>query len=360
MKNMIIVAAVVGLVAPVVAAWAAEAASAPAGELNLSACLADPPEFAKQLEAELAELDKAVDGAGTPLDQATAHLATTNWLIAVPTARPAIRWLVGLDQPTDLQTISARADQARHHIEKARAALKSAGDLKDAARRKAADLRLAADSLEPFVNLFGAAAPGADTAKRRSAFSEAALSLAIGRESDKPDLSACALLWQSFAWECAGRRERATVSLPSALVRPTQPDFDFFSRLLKCRLAAEDGLHTSAFALATRVRGSCDLWFSKEPPEQVAARRRLAAVVQYRIGRAWLEQLRKANSQAAATDLDAMLTSLRDVLYDKGRPGPAYVPENIVPILVKPPSVSAGAPPTTSASSPASSKVSDE
>ena len=147
---------------------------------------------------------------------------------------------------------------------------------------------------------------------------------------------------------------------PSALVRPAQPNFDFLSRLLRCRLVAEDGLHTAAFALALRVRGSCDQWFSKEPPEQLAARRRLAAVVQYRIGRVWLQQLRKSNSQPAATDLEAMLGGLHDVLYDKGQPGPAYVPENIVPILIQAPSILANAPATRSSSEPASSKVSDE
>ena len=167
------------------------------------------------------------------------------------------------------------------------------------------------------------------------------------------------MLWQSFAWECAGRRERATVSLPSALVRPAQPDFDFLSRLLRCRLVAEDGLHTAAFALAIRVRGSCDQWFAKEPPEQLAARRRLAAVVQYRIGRPWLEQLRKSSSQAAA-DLEAMLGGLHDVLYDKGRPAPPTFPRPSCRFSSSAPSVSASAPATRSSGEPAASKASDE
>ncbi len=372
MRNMIIVAALIGSVATVVSTWAAETSSAPVNEMNLSTCLADPPGLMGQLEDQLANLNEAVEAAGTPLDRATAHLATANWLLAVPTARPATRWLMGMEQPTDLQGIFGRAERARQHLEEARDVLKSAldrptgvdqgsnNDPKETTRRRVTELNLAADSLEPFVNLFAASAPGTDTAKRKSAFSEAALNLAVDRESDKPDLSACALLWQSFAWERAGRRERAKVSLPSALIRPAQPDFDFLSRLLQCRLAAEDGLHTAAFALALRVRGSCDEWFSEESPEELAARRRLAAVVQYRIGRAWLEQLRKSNSQAAASELERMLADLHDVVFDKHQPGPAYVPATIVPILVQPPPVSASAPATRPSSVPASSKASDE
>ena len=87
MKNVIIVAAVVGFVAPVLPVWAAEASSAPAGEMDLSACLADPPGLAGRLEAQLADLNKAEEAADTPLDQAAANLATANWLIAVPGQR---------------------------------------------------------------------------------------------------------------------------------------------------------------------------------------------------------------------------------------------------------------------------------
>src|SRR5687767_2870060 len=46
-------------------------------------------------------LQKAIDEATTPLDQATAHLAMANWLLAVPTARPATRLLVGYSTPED-------------------------------------------------------------------------------------------------------------------------------------------------------------------------------------------------------------------------------------------------------------------
>lgn len=359
-------AVVIGIFTLVLPVRAADVASAPAGEIDVSACLADPPGLAAQLEVRLAELNRAVEAADTPLDRATAHLAVANWLLGVPTARPAVRWLLGSDRGDDLRSIAARAGQAREHIEKARAALKSAsdqrsglgqtsaGDPKGAAGRKVAELKLAADSLEPFVKLFAAADPGLDAARRKSAFAEAALGMAIARESDKPEQSACALLWQSFAWECAGRRERAMVSLPAGLVKPEQPDFDYLSRLLRCRLVAEDGRHPSAFALAMRIRALGDQWFAGESPERLAARRRLAAVVQYQIGRAWLGELRQSKSQAAAADLEAMLAGLRDVLYDKNEPGLIRFPDRVVPILLHPPSAAATGPASMPASAPAS------
>lgn len=330
-------------------AWAAEVASAPAGEVDLAACLSDPPGAAADMAAQLDELKRAVEAAVTPADQAAAHLATANWLIAVPTARPVVRWLMGQEKSDDLRMIAARGDQAREHIEKARQALELAGSDKGSAGRKVAELKLAADSLEPFARLFAAAGLEAD--RRKAAFAETALGLAIARESDDPDISACALLWQSFAWELAGRRERAMASLPTALVKPTQPTFDFLSRLLRCRLTAEEGHLTAAFALTGRLRSSCDVWFSKEPPDQLAARGRLAAILQYRIGQTWHRQLAESGSSTAAADVASMLADLRGVLYQNDQAGPVFFLDRAMPILVRPPSAASG-PAVTPASRP--------
>jgi len=344
MRNATVLKVLFGIAALAVPALAAETAPAPAGEVDLARCLADPPEWSGRLDSELAKLNKAVESAATPVEQATAHLAAANWLVGVPTSRAAVRWLAGMERPQDLTLLASRADQAAEHLDRGRAALKSVGQTTGADAARISELKLAAESLEPFIKLF-AAADGEETdTERRSAFSEAALGLAMARESENPDLSACALLWQSFAWECAGRRERAMLSLPGALTQPVQPSFDFLSRLLRCRLVAEDERYAAAFALVSRVRASCDQWFPKEPPDQLAARRRLVAVVQYEIGRSWLKQLTGRDSKTAADEVAGLLAGLRDVLYDRDTPGPIYVPENIVPILVEPPVVSASQP----------------
>ncbi len=360
MRNLTILTVLMSMVAPAVPVWGAETAPAASGEVDLAACLADPPDFAGKLDARITEFREAVEAADSPVARAAAHLAAANWLIGTATSRPAVRWLVGMERPDDPAHLAAKAKQAREHLDKARAALKSAGQDKSPSSKKIAELRLAADSLEPFVEVFAAAGLGGDADKRKAAFAEAALGLAVTRESDNPELSACALLWQSLAWEHAGRRERAMVSLPTALVRPGQPAFDFLARLLRCRLAAEEGRCAAAFALARRVRAECDLWFPKEPPDQLAARRRLAAATQYRIGQAWLGQLAKSNSKSATDDVKAMLVGLRDVLYDKNTPGAVYVPESVVPILVQPSQVSTTAPTTQSPTRPATSTASTE
>jgi len=344
MKKLTILTTLIGTAIVALSASAADTAPAPAGEVDVTRCLADPPEWPGRLDSELAAIGKVIAAAVRPADQAAAHLAAANWLVGIPISRAAVRWLVGMPRPEDLGSLASRADQAAEHLDRARAALKSVGQATGADAARISELKLAAESLEPFIKLF-AAADGEETdTERRSAFSEAALGLAMARESENPDLSACALLWQSFAWECAGRRERAMLSLPGALTQPVQPSFDFLSRLLRCRLVAEDERYAAAFALVSRVRASCDQWFPKEPPDQLAARRRLVAVVQYEIGRSWLKQLTGRDSKTAADEVAGLLAGLRDVLYDRDTPGPIYVPENIVPILVEPPVVSASQP----------------
>lgn len=358
MRNATVLKVLFGIAALAVPALAVETAPAPAGEVDLARCLADPPEWAGRLDSELAKLNKAVESAAGPVEQATAHLAAANWLVGVPTSRAAVRWLAGMERPQDLTLLASRADQAAEHLDKGRAALKSVGQAKASEAARIAELKLAADSLEPFIKLLAVAGEQGDAEKRKSGFSEAALGLAMARESDDPDLSACALLWQSFAWECAGRRERALLSLPHALTRPEQPSFGFLSRLLRCRLVAEDERYAASFALALRVRAACNQWFPKETSEQLASRGRLAAVVQYEIGRSWLKQLTKSGSKAAADDVEALLAGLRDALYEQDAPGPVYVPESIVPILVESPVTSAPAAVSRPAGTPASGPAS--
>ncbi|MGQ9649592.1 MAG: hypothetical protein ACUVXJ_05750 [Phycisphaerae bacterium] len=335
MRKAIILTVLIGTTTLTLPAPAADTASAPTGEADLARCVADPPGWAGRLDSESAAIDKLIESAVKPVDQAAAHLAAANWLVGVATSRAAVRWLIGMQRPEDLEVLASRADQAGKHLDKARDALKSVTQAKPLDATRISELKLAAESLEPFIKLFAAAGGEETDAKRKAAFSEAALGLAMARESENPDLSACTLLWQSFAWECAGRRERAMLSLPSALTQPEQSSFDFLSRLLRCRLVAEDQRHAAAFALAMRVRASCNHWFPKEPSDQLAARGRLAAVVQYQIGRSWLNQLAKPETKAAADDVKEMLAGLRDALYEHNAPGPIYVPESIIPILVE-------------------------
>jgi hypothetical protein len=340
--------------APEDQAPASRAASAPS--LDLAGCLSAPAGESQRFEAKLTDLNKRIAAATTPLDRAAAHLAVANWLLAVPVARPATRWLMGMEAPGDPQRLAGATEQALEHLDRARSILKAAKPGRGGLEKRRADLDRVADALEPFGKLFAAAGLSSDAEKRKAAFANAALDLAVARESEMQDLSACALLWQSFAWQCAGRRERAMVSLPNALTAPEQPSFDFLGRLLRCRLTAEEGQRAAAFALLIRVRGMCDQWFFEESAEAIAARRRLAALLQYRIGQSWLDKLKASGSQGAIEDLQAMLDGLREALADKDGCGPVYIPDQAVPILIEPPAATTTAPTTAPASRSAPAK----
>ena len=132
MRNATVLKVLFGIAPLAVPALAADTAPAPAGEVDLARCLADPPEWAGRLDSEFAKLNKAVESAAAPVEQATAHLAAANWLVGVPTSRAAVRWLAGMERPQDLMILASRAEQAGKHLDKARAALKSVGQPKSA------------------------------------------------------------------------------------------------------------------------------------------------------------------------------------------------------------------------------------
>jgi hypothetical protein len=319
-------------------------------------CLLGPADQSERFAAELERLTAPIATTDNPLDRAAGHLAVANWLVSVPTARTATRWLLGFQNGDDLRSIAGYARQAREHLDRARAILKADKPNGDKPGKRHSELERTADTLAAFIDLFAVAGVPAGDAKAKSAFADAALGLSVARESDDPDLSACALLWQSFAWDCAGRRERSLASLPNALNRPDQASFDFLGRLLRCRLTAEDGRRTAAFALLIRVRGLCNPWFDQESTEALAARRRLVAALQYRVGQACLEQSAASGSPAVTADIKTMLGDLRGLLVDRGRCGEVYVLPRAVPILAESPARPARAPagsaPTTSSAAP--------
>src|SRR5688572_4438510 len=89
---------------------------------DIAELLADPPNGQAMQRGDA--LQKSIDGATTPLDQATAHLAMANWLLATPTAHSATRLLLGYATPEDFGKLAEAARTAQTHLETARTLLK--------------------------------------------------------------------------------------------------------------------------------------------------------------------------------------------------------------------------------------------
>jgi hypothetical protein len=288
------------------------------------------------------------------MDQAQAQLALANWALAVPTAKPATRWLMGFPATGDAAKLNDAVQLAETNLEKARALLKpEASEVKE--RRRT--LRASVATLEAFAKFFAALAH-CRPKTTCDPCGEAALGLAVARESENADIAAAALLWQSLGWELAGRRERALTSLPNALAAPDQLPYDFLSRLLRCRLLAEDGKKSAAIALAIRIQALCDKWFVRQEGPGLEEKRRLVAVLQYQFIREWIGQL-DAGDKNIATKLEARLSDVRKHLVDEDSPLTVYYLETSIPILVQTPKSQLRSPATAEAATQPAKKRGD-
>lgn len=307
-------------------------ASRGALEVDLSVLLADPAGAGIGRE-RLLTMQAALQAAESSLDRASVELAMANWLLAVPTASPATRWIVGLPESNDLPRIHESAVEAQEHLARARKLL-GAETEEDKDRRR--ELRTAASNLESFARLLGACSNSPDSSGYRQACEDAAVGMATARESDKLQVAAAAVMWQSLAWTSIGRQERALATLPEALSRPERLPYDFLSRLLRCRVLAESNEPAAAIALLMHVQAICEDWFPQQDKTAVNARRRLAAALQWKITQVWLKQLTKS-SPDVPSKVEATLSSAQETLVSKGRTSLAYHLETAIPILVETP-----------------------
>ncbi|UCD28105.1 MAG: hypothetical protein JSV03_13570 [Planctomycetota bacterium] len=298
-------------------------------ELDISRLLIEQPAQVESHRNQLDYLQWALDAADKPTASITAHLAMANWLLAVPTSGPARRWLIGVEKSTDQGVIGVLAEEALTHISEARSLFDAEADLSKERQQALADT---IENLDLFAKLFMALGSPGEGYEYRSACSRAALDLSVIREADDKALASCALLWQSFALELGGRRERALISLPEALKRPEQWPYDFMCRLLRCRILADAGRYAAATAMTIRMQGLCRKWLESKN-EDAESCRRLVSLLQYRIGRLWMKQL---NPSDAAHMEDLLVRLLNELLEGDGQKS-IYRLEYTVPIIVQPP-----------------------
>jgi hypothetical protein len=280
-----------------------------------------------------------LDAARTPLEQASVELAMANWLLAVPTASPATRWLLGLPEGDDLERIHESARDAQVHLARARKLL---GPEEPEAKERWRELRSAASLLDAFATLMFACAdkPSSDT--YRDACESAASGLGTARESERQIVAASAMMWQAHAFSLADRTERALSTLPDALAKPELLPYDFMARLLRCRILAESGESPAAIALTMRIREVSEDWFPQQDNQAIQARVRLVGVLQARLTREWMSTLH--TSPEAVTSLTGTLDSLQEMLFPSGRRNPIYHLETAVPILIEAPPLPAAEP----------------
>jgi hypothetical protein len=333
------------------------AQSQPAGQVpavpqvDLKAVLADPAGAVGSRD-RLAAMEESLHATSDTLEQASVELAMANWLLAVPAASPATRWIIGLPESGDLPRIHEHAEDAQRHLARARKLL---GDKTSEDNDRRRELQTTASTLEAFAKLLAACSGKTDSPEYRQACADAAVGLASARESDKLQIAAAAVMWQSFAWSAAGDDKRALTTLPEALSKPERLPYDFVSRLLRCRILAQANEPAAAIALLLHIEPACEDWFPQLDKSAVDARRRLAAALQWKITQDWLTQL-KTRSPEAARSVQTTLTAAQDVLAGKGRTNLAYHLETAIPVLIEAPAITPAASDPAPDSAPAQPK----
>lgn len=302
------------------------------------------------------DLERALQAAKDPLEEAHARLETANWWAAVSMTGPATRWLLGMQNRADLDTIAEAAREAESQLEKARALLEAAVATSQAESRdnqSNADRRQtliqAADTLAGFVEIFKQAeaesgsANGDPERARRNRWRSAGRRLAIARESEDPQLAAAALLWQSFAFEQGGRRDRALEALPDALVKPEHFPYSLMCRIVRCRMLAEDGQNPAAMVLLSRMEPLLKEWMSRQTEERNRVRR-LIGLVQYQVAQQWLKGLKPPTRSAVAEQLQPILEKVERSFTEVGNPEVYVMPNTVPPDIIPPRPVAAQEP----------------
>jgi hypothetical protein len=314
--------------------------------------LQDPPEVIEAIEKERELFDQKAGEIREPLQRARAELAQANWWIAVPTARPATRLLLGVESPADRNRIAQCAAEARKHLEQGRERLgQVAGADKPDTEKQKTELDQSADTVAGFIDLLATVGLPADSETTREAWRKAGRRLALAREADDPDLAAAALLWQAYALDRSGRRERALEALPDTLEEPEHLPYDFLSRLLRCRLMAASGQSAAAVSLLARMEPQLKNWIDNQNQDRNNARR-LIGLLQYRITREWMDQL-SATTRPAADKLEPVLQNIEKSYAEVKSPRLYYL-KTAVPLKIRPNASRTrnGRPTTASASRP--------
>lgn len=298
--------------------------------------LADSPELADRLAGERKRLESQIEKAGDSTATAQAQLALANWWLAVPTARPATRWLIGAETASDRKTMVEAGEESTRLIEAALATLAepSTTTPTDEIKKTRSRLEQSADTLASFAAIFKLAELKAAEESTQRAWRKAGSGLAIVRESDDAELAAAAQLWQAFAHTQAGNLERALDTLPDALLKPEHLPYDLMGRLLRCRLLAEADRYSAATALPSRMEAVVKDWV---PSQDRNNTRRLIAFVQYHIVRDWIDKLRSSTRPAAVETLEPILAGIDADFSDLKSPSIYYM-TTAVPVKVVAPS----------------------
>ena len=301
--------------------------------IDLAARLHASPEDQKQRESASADhiaRIEALAAAEPSLDVAHSLLAEANWWLAEAIAPPAARLLLAFSTEDDRVAIHDAASHAIKAVGQYRVVIKLLDDA-DPDRRR--ELKSHAETLEAFANLFAALSGDKNNGGDETHCRRAALDLSLAREHEDARIAAAAQLWQAFAWEAAGRRDRALDTLPTALGELKELPFDVYAELLRARLLASDGMSAAAATLLTRMRTLGAKRLSQAAA--IASARQLIVVLECDILLKWKQRVAPEQPKLAE-EIDRRLRDLQNAHFADAEEG-IYQLNTAIPVLCRAP-----------------------
>jgi hypothetical protein len=205
-------------------------------------------------------------------------------------------------------------------------------------------LRYRLDALQAFADaLRGYLLAGTESDPNKAA-RRAASRVSVLLEDSNPQVVASAALWYASLRGREADREAAlsVLDVPLSDPRPQAMPHAFFTRLLRCRLLAEQGGYAAALALLMQIEEQCERWFVEESDRANA--RRAAIWVEIEVLGAWYDRL---SDPAQSVERQWCAERMAALSADGFGSGPATVLRLTlaVPLLALPPKTDGGSQP---------------
>ncbi len=221
--------------------------------------VANEREYADWLRREHEALVRSTEQAasGTAAKLLAFH---ANWTLAVHCEPHVTRLLFHIHRPEDISALEALSRDALERLSRVRKQWPAEDDEN-------------LERLELLTNLGRAVSLLAQSKlgrPDRASIEDIANEVAIWVDDDDPDIANAVLLWQCFLYHEIGKSERAFKALPLSLAPLKGRTSEFFLRLLRCSLLADNGRRALSLALILKMEERCSQWFSDEQTQRAA------------------------------------------------------------------------------------------
>ncbi len=286
-------------------------------------------EYAGWVRDRVESLSRRIQSATDEPARIELLLCLANIRLARQAEPAATRWLLGDESEETRRELARTANTAKTEI-------RSAMELISRLERTSPPPRVAGKALRHWRQVAGqlsALAFAMETVGSTTRDLTAPAELEPLAKDQTTALGAAANLWRTAAIRQADQGQRILDALEPVLTKPNLLPYDFFQRLLHCRLLIDRGGYAVATALALRMEVEIENWFDKRQEPEA---KRAVVIMQIGIAEKWADRLSGDQVTEHAAERRASAKRLTDQ-YSREKDAPVYRLGLAIPILVEAP-----------------------